>query len=323
MHIRVVAAAMIAAWTMVSGAMAQSAGEFPQRQVKVIVPFTPGGSPDLVARAVAQKLQDYWNVPVVVENRSGAGGAIGTDAVAKSPPDGYTILAAPNNTLIFNPLLSDAPYDPVKDFAPVSMGISVPNIMVASPDLQANSIAELIALAKSKPGELSYGTGGPGSPQDLSMRLFLKMTGVDITPINYRGTTQVLPDLMTNRVHLLIAPSAALLTLIEEKKIKLMAGTGTQRYASMPQTPAIAETVPGYSVDIWTGFVMPAGTPDDIIKKANAAVVRALAEPDVRQTLTKQGMEPYPTTPEQMRDIIKADLARWGGIIDASMKQKK
>jgi tripartite-type tricarboxylate transporter receptor subunit TctC len=199
----------------------------------------------------------------------------------------------------------------------------VPNILVASNDLPANTVAELIALAKAKPGTLSYGTGGPGSPQDLSMRLFLKMAGLDILQIHYRGTSQVLPDLISNRVQLLIAPSAALLTLIEEKKLKLLGGTGAQRYATMPQTPAIAETVPGYTVDIWTGFVMPAATPDAIVKKANEAIVRALADPEVRQTLSRQGMDAYSTTPEKMREIIRDDLARWSGVIDASMKQKK
>ncbi len=294
---------------------------FPNKPIRIIVPFTPGGSPDVAARTIGQKLSEMWGQPVVVENRPGAGGAIAAQYVAKSPADGYTWLVAPNNVLVFAPLLGPVPYDPVKDFAPLALAISVQNLLVVNSAVPAKNVAELIALAKSKPGGMTYASSGSGSPQNFSLELFKSMTGTSIQHVPYKGAQAALPDVLAGRVDMFLSQANSLLPQIEAGKLRLLAGTGEKRYGSMPAVPTIAETVPGYSVDIWSGFVAPAGTPRDVVAKASADIAKVLAMKDVQETFSKQGIEVRPSTAEEMSAVIKADLVRWGKIVkDANIK---
>jgi tripartite-type tricarboxylate transporter receptor subunit TctC len=302
-------------------ATAQTAQAFPNKPIRIIVPFTPGGSPDLLARTVGQKLQTMWGQPVVVENHPGAGGAIAAQLVARAPADGYTWLVAPNSVLVFGPLLQKLSYDPVKSFAPVGLAISVQNLLVVHPSVPAKDVKELVALAKAKPGRLTYASSGAGSPQHFSMELLKSMTSTDIVHVPYKGAQATIPDVLGGLVGVFLGQSNSLLPHIEAGKLKLLAGTGTIRYSTLPNVPTIGETVPGYSVDIWSGFVMPANTPKEIITKANNAIQFVLAMPEVRAGMSKQGIEVQPSSPEQMAKVIQADLARWGKVVkEANIK---
>lgn len=306
-----------------AGAIAASpaAVDFPTKPIKIVVPFPPGGSPDLLARTIGQKLQDVWGQPIIVENTAGAGGAIGAAAVARAPADGYTWLLAPNSVLIFAPLLQRQSYDPMKSFAPVGLAISVQNLLVVHPSLHLKSVQELLTYAKANPGKLSYASGGMGSPQNLSVELLKKMAGVDMVHVPYKGAQTALLDVLSGLSPVFISQANSLLPYVESGKLTLLGGTGEGRYASLPNVPSVGETVPGYAVDIWSGIVMPANTPKEIIEKSSAAIKKVLEMPDVRAIFAKQGIEVHPSSPEHMADVIKADLGRWGKIIkDANIK---
>ncbi|VTU30888.1 Argininosuccinate lyase [Variovorax sp. SRS16] len=294
---------------------------YPNKPLKIVVPFTPGGSPDVLARTVAQKLQQLWGQAVIVENQPGAGGAIAAKAVARAPADGYTWLVAPNSVLVFAPLLGAVPYDPVKDFAPIGLAISVENLLVVHPAVPARNVKELLTLAKARPGQLTYASGGPGSPQNFSMELLKSMSGTSIQHVPYKGAQAALPDLLAGRVDVFIGQANTLLPHIESGHLRLLAGTDAKRYASLLQVPTVGEALPGFSVDIWSGFVAPAGTPADVIRKANADLVRVLAMPDVKAVLARQGIEVRSSTPAEMAAAIDADLVRWARVVkDANIK---
>jgi tripartite-type tricarboxylate transporter receptor subunit TctC len=317
--LRAFAFAALALWSLVPGLAA--AQPYPSKPIKIVVPFTPGGSPDVLARTVAQKLQDMWGQPVIVENQPGAGGAIAAKAVAHAPADGYTWLVAPNSVLVFAPLLSPVQYDPIKDFAPIGLAISVQNLLVVHPSLPAKNVQELLALAKVRPGQLTYASGGPGSPQNFSLELLKSMSGTSIQHVPYRGAQAALPDLLAARVDMFLGQANTLLPYIEAGRLRLLAGTGAKRYASLPQVPTVGEALPGFSVDIWSGFVAPANTPAEVIRKANADIVRVLAMPDVQAVLAKQGIDVRSSTPSEMAAVIKADLARWARVVkEANIK---
>lgn len=304
-----------------SQAAAQTAQTFPNKPIRIIVPFTPGGSPDLLARTVGQKLQTMWGQPVVIENHPGAGGAIAAQMVARAPADGYTWMVAPNSVLVFAPLLQKLPYDPVKSFAPVGLAISVQNLLVVHPSVPVKDVKELLALAKAKPGHLTYASSGAGSPQNFSMELLKSMTSTDIVHVPYKGAQAAMPDVLGGLVNVFLSQSNSLLPHVDAGKVKLLAGTGTKRYSALPNVPTIGETVPGYSVDIWSGFVMPANTPKDVVAKANNAIRFVLAMPEVQAGMSKQGIEVQTSSPEQMAKVLQADLARWGKVVkEANIK---
>jgi tripartite-type tricarboxylate transporter receptor subunit TctC len=218
-------------------------------------------------------------------------------------------------------LLGAVPYDPVKDFAPIGLAISVQNLLVVRPTLQAKDVKELLALAKARPGQLTYASGGPGSPQNFSLELLKSMSGTSIQHVPYKGAQAALPDLLAGRVDIFLGQANALLPHIESGRLRLLAGTGAKRYASLAQVPTVGEALPGYSVDIWSGFVAPAKTPADVIRKANADLMRVLAMPDVRAVLAGQGIEVRSSTPEAMATVIESDLASWGRVVkEANIK---
>ncbi len=294
---------------------------YPARPVKFVVPITPGGSNDVVARLIAQKLTEAWSKPVIVENRPGAGMNLGADAVAKSAPDGYTWLLGANNIFVTNPHVGKMPFDVFKDFAPVTTVAAVPFVLVVHPSVPANNLAELVEYAKKNPGKLNYASSGNGSPQHLAAEMLAHVAGLKMQHVPYKGAIPAITDLLGGRIEVFIGAVNSLLPHIKDGKVRLLAGAGSKRFTAFPDLPAIAETVPGVAVDIWLGVFMPAATPKDIVTKVNGDIAKILGAADVKATLAAQGIEPATSTPDALTATIRDDYARWGKVIrDANIK---
>ena len=305
---------------MVLPAQAQSTA-YPARPVKFIVPITPGGSNDVVARVIAQKLTEQWGQAVTVDNRPGAGMNLGADLVAKSAPDGYTWLLGANNIFVTNPHVGKTPFDVFKDFTPISQVALVPFVLVVHPSVPAKNVAELVAYAKANPDKLNYGSSGNGSPQQLASEMLNHAAGIQMQHVPYKGAVPAITDLLGGRIQVFIGAVNSLLPHIKEGKLRLIAGAGGKRFAAFPDVPAIAETVPGVALDVWLGVFMPAGVPKDMVAKVNADIARVLQLPDVKANLSGQGIEPAPSSPEALAATIKDDYARWGKVIrEANIK---
>jgi tripartite-type tricarboxylate transporter receptor subunit TctC len=288
---------------------------FPDRPIRLIVPLPPGGSPDTIARALAQGLQSVWNQPVVVENRLGGSQNIGADAVAKSPPDGYTWLIAPDNVFSVNPYLGKQSFDPLVDLAPVTQVARIQFLLVVNPSVPAHSVQELIALAKAKPGELNFGSSGNGSPQHLGATMLQVLTGIKMNHVPYKGAAPAIADLLPGRIQVWIGAANSLLPHVKEGKLRLLASTAPQRFASLADVPTIGETVPGYALDPWLGLFVPAKTPPEIIAKVNAEVVKLLGAPELKAKLGPQGIELITNSPAEFAQFIREDNAKWGKIV--------
>jgi tripartite-type tricarboxylate transporter receptor subunit TctC len=303
--------------TAPAGLMALHAQPYPSKPIRLIVPFTPGGSNDVVARVVGQKLSEAWKQPVVVENKPGAGGNIGAEAAARSAPDGYTFLIAANNVLAINPSLYDkVPFDPLKDFAPVTLLGTLPILLVVNPAVPPKSVQELIAFGKSSSDGLTYASGGSGTPQHLSAELFKSMTGVKMVHIPYKGNAPAMTDVLSGQVQMLLSPVNSVLPHVKTGRLRALGVASTSRLPYLPEVPTIAEAgVPGYRSDIWLALVAPAGTPKDIIEKMQREVASVLAQADVKEKLAAQGIEPATSSPEEVTELIKDDLARWAKVI--------
>ena len=302
-------------------ASAAAAQSFPSKPVRFIVPITPGGSNDVVARAIAQKLTETWGQPVVVENRPGAGMNLGAEAVAKSPADGYTWLLGANNLFAFNPHMGKLPFDVFKDFAPVTLVATVPFVMVVHPAVPAKNVAEFLAYAKANPGKLNYGSSGNGSPQQLAAELLARTGGLSLQHVPYKGAVPAITDLLGGRIELFIGAINSLMPHVKDNKLRLLAGAGAKRFAALPDLPAISETVPGVALDVWLGVFMPGATPRDIVVKVNGDIARVLNSPEVRSSLAAQGIETLTSTPEALAQTIRDDHARWGRVItEANIK---
>ena len=289
---------------------------FPERPVRIIVPLTPGGSPDTIARAIAQGLQGVWPHPVVVENRPGGSQNIGADLVAKSPPDGYTWLLAPDNVFSVNPYLTKPPFDPLSDFTAVTQVARIAFLLVVPQSVPVNSVKELVAYAKSHPGELNHGSSGNGSPQHLGAVMFQQLTGTKLNHVPYKGAAPAVTDLLPGRIQVWIGAANTLLPHIKDGKLKLLGSTAPQRFASLGDTPTIAEAgVPGYALDPWLGLFMPAKVPQDIVQRVHAEVVKILGGADLKARLGAQGIELVTNTPADFARFIREDNAKWGKII--------
>jgi tripartite-type tricarboxylate transporter receptor subunit TctC len=309
------------AFGLVLAAGLAGAQNYPTKPVRFIVPITPGGSNDVVARAIAQKLGETWGQPVLVENRPGAGMNLGAEAVAKSPADGYTWLLGANNIFAFNPHMGRVPFDVFKDFTPVTQVANVPFVMVVHPAVPAKTVAEFIAHAKANPGKLNYASSGNGSPQQLAAEMLSRLAGLSMQHVPYKGAVPAITDLLGGRIEVFIGAVNSLLPHVKEGKLRLLAGAGAKRFAAFPELPAIAETVPGFALDVWLGVFMPGNAPRDIVAKVNADIARALNAPDVRASLAAQGIEAATSTPEALATTIRDDHARWGKVIaDANIK---
>jgi tripartite-type tricarboxylate transporter receptor subunit TctC len=299
---------------------AEPAAAYPSKPVRLVVPFTPGGSTDILARAVGQKLSEAWGQPVVIDNRPGAGGIIGMEAVARAAPDGYTLVMGHVGTLAANPALyRTLPYDPVKDFAPVTLIARVPNVLVVGPAVPSRSVAELIALAKAKPGKLDYGSGGNGSAAHLATEYFKLKAGVDLQHIPYKGTAPALQDLLGGQIALMITGLPPVLPHVKAGKLRILGVASAQRQRLFPDIPTIAESgVPGYEATQWYGILAPAATPKDVVAKLNREFVKALKDPAVAEKLALEGADPVGDTPEQFAAFIASEIDLWGKVIRAT-----
>jgi tripartite-type tricarboxylate transporter receptor subunit TctC len=312
---RYAAAAMLA---LASSAFAQE--PYPSRPVKLVVPFTPGTGIDILARTLGQKLDDDWKVGVVVENRAGASGNIGTEAVAKSPPDGYTLLTTAQTMVVNRALFASLPYDPVKDFAPIAPLAIGSLALVVHPSLNVKTVAELVALAKANPGKLNYASPGNGTPHHLAMELFKSKAGLEIVHVPYKGTAQAVQDLLGGQVGLMFLPVHVALPQADAGKLVMLAAGGTARSNAAPNVPSLAEAagIRDIDTDIWYGLYAPARTPQTVIDKVNADVNRLLKQPDIAETLAKQGLQATGGTPAQLADLTKSDLDRWSAVVQAA-----
>ena len=303
-----------------SAAHAQApAANYPTKQIRVIVPFPAGGPTDAIARAIGQKLNETWGQAVIVDNRPGAGGNIGTELAAKSPPDGYTLFIGTVANAINQSLFARLPFDFVRDFAPVTQNYVTGLILAVHPSLPVSSVRELIALAKARPGELSYSSSGVGGTPHLSGELFNSMAGVKMVHVPYKGSAPAMADLLGGHVQLTFDNMLSVLPQVKAGKLRGLAVTLTARSPLAPELPTIAESgLTGFEVKSWNGVVVPTGTPKEIIARLNTEIVRILRQPELREKFLVQGVELVPTTPEEFGAFIKQDIAKWAKVIQLS-----
>ena len=297
-------------------ALAQS---YPARPVRIVVPFPPGGATDVMARVVAQKLNESWPQQAVVENKPGASGTLGSDLVAKSAPDGYTLLLQGTQHSINLSLYKQLPYDTLRDFAPVAYIAAAPFLLVVHPSVPANSVAELIAYIKARPGGANYGSSGVGGAAHLAGEIFKTSAGVQLTHIPYKGAAPAMADLLGGQVPMVFDPIPTSLTQVRSGRIKALAITSARRSALMPELPTVAESgLPGFDVAAWFGLYAPAATPKDIVAKLNADVNRVLQLPEVKEKFAALGAESLPMTPDQFALHLRAEIARFARAIRES-----
>ncbi len=289
---------------------------YPAKPVRLIVPWAAGGTTDILGRILGQKMAEKWGQPVLVENRGGAAGNIGTEAVVRAPADGYALLLGTMSTHAMNQFLyGGMTFDPVKDVAPISLVANVATVLVVHPSLPVNSVNDLVALARSKPGQLNFASGGVASFNQLCAEL-LKMTAkIDIVHVPYKGGGPAVADLVGGKVDLLFTGAPVTMSHIKAGRLKLLAVTDTRRSAALPDTPTIGESLPGFEFNNWYGLLAPAGTPRPIVEFLNAEVHRVLALPDVREKFSGLGADPTPSTPEAFRAAMASDAEKWGKVI--------
>ena len=302
------------------GAPAVAADGYPAKAIRMVVPFPPGGTTDILARVAGQKITAATGQQVIIDNRAGAGGNIGTELVAKAAPDGYTLLADPGSTLTINPsLFSKLPFDTLKDFSPVTIIAAVPNLLVVHPSLPVKNVKELIALAKARPGQLNYASTGAGQSTHLSMELFKVTAGVDMTHIPYKGSSPALTDLLAGQVPLMFDNMPSSLPHVKANKLRALAVSTLKRSPALPSLATVAESgLPGFEVSVWFGVLAPAGTPRDVVARLNAIIVKALANPDTRERLAGQGAEPIGNTPEEFTAQMQRDLVKWAKVVKSA-----
>lgn len=290
---------------------------FPSKPIRLIIPAAPGGGTDILGRIVAKKLSENIGQPVIVDNRAGGSGFIATEQAARMPPDGYTVLIAPIATFGLAPnIYKSLPFDPVRDFAPITSGVVVTNVLVVHPSLPVKTASEFLALAKSKPKALNYGTSGYGSAAHLASELFALKGGVEFVHVPYKGGGPAVADLVAGHIQFSFATAPSALALIKGGKLKALAVTTPKRFSGLPDVPTVSEAVfPGFEASNWYSFVAPANTPGDIVAKLNHELHRAMATPDVLHALLAQGMEPTPNTPEEALAYIKSEIAKWAEVV--------
>jgi tripartite-type tricarboxylate transporter receptor subunit TctC len=314
---RSISLALAFAWLLLGQALAQNA--WPAKPIRLIVGFAAGGSTDVTARIIAQALSDRLGQPVVVENRGGAGGNIGADAVAKADPDGYTLLMATSSTFAANPnLYKTLPFDVQRDFAPITVTAFIPNLLVVNPSVPANNVADFIAYLKANPDKLNYASAGNGTSQHLSGELFNSLAGVRMTHVAYRGGAPAVSDLLGGQVQVIFAPLVEVIQQVRAEKLKALGITTAKRSPLLPEVPTILESLPGYEVALWNGLLAPAKTPPEIIDRVNRATIEALRSPEVKAKLAEQGSEPVGNTPAEFKAFIESELAKWRRLVEIS-----
>jgi tripartite-type tricarboxylate transporter receptor subunit TctC len=312
-----VVAALLLAPAQAASQGADSSTAFPSRPIRLIVPFPPSGSTDLLARVLGQKLADGLAQPVVIDNRPGAGGAIGAEAAARSAPDGYTLMMGHLGTLAVNPAIyKNLPYDPVKSFAPVSLMAIVPSVLVVNPQVPAASAAELIAYARAHPGKLAYGSAGNGSTSHLTTEYFKLVTGIDVLHVPYKGIGPMLTDLVSGQLSMGLNGAPAVMPHLASGRLRALAVSSLTRLQALPQVPTLDEAgVKGFDASGWYGIVAPAGTPPGVVARLNAEIHRSLQTADLRARLDKEGALPAAGTPEEFAAFIQAEIARWDAVL--------
>jgi tripartite-type tricarboxylate transporter receptor subunit TctC len=294
--------------------------DFPTRAVKLIVGFASGTGVDVGARALSSKLSKNWNQPVVVENVPGASGNIAGNRVARADPDGYSLLLAANSGVVINPLLyRSMPFDPLKDLVPISIAFSYPNVLVAHKDVGATNVAELVAIARARPGRVICGSAGIGTTPHLSCEALKTMAGIDILHLPYSGATNLLPDLVAGGVHIMFGAPTISLTYARDGRVKALAVSSARRFPGAPDIPTLAESgFPEFDVTVWWGLMAPAGTPEGILEKLNQDIVSALASPELKQQFDGIGLEAVASSREDFAATIRAELPKWGKIVEAA-----
>ncbi len=308
---------LLALAAFAAGSATAQPAVYPTKPIRLVVPFTPGGSTDILARAIGQELAKAWGQSVIVDNVPGAGGAIGADKVAKAAPDGYTLLMGHIGTLAVNPsLYPKLPYNPVKDFSPVAWVARVPNVLVVHPAVPAKNVQELVALAKAKPGQLNYGSGGNGSAANLATEYFKLQTGVAIVHIPYKGTAPAVTDLIGGQIQVLFTGAPAVIGHIKSGQLRALAVSSPKRLDALPELPTVAESgYKDFEADQWYGVVAPAGTPREVVNKLNAQINLALNTPELKARLASEGAVATPGMPEAYGALIVREIARWKPVI--------
>ena len=315
---RFAAAALgIAATLVAAGALAQG---YPTKPVRIVAPFAPGSTIDIIGRLIAPKLSEALGQPVLVENRPGAGGMVGLDAVAKAPPDGHVTAIGALGPLAMNPALyPKTPFDPVRDFAPVTLLATGPVVIAVHPSVPARNVKELVELARRNPGKLNFGSPGVGTSPHLTGELVKMLTKTDIVHVPYKGNAEALTDLISGRVSIVYTGVPPVVPLAKAGRVRLIATTGRARIAGLPDVPTIAEAgLPGAQVLIWYGIVAPAATPRDVVARLNREIVRLMQSPEMKERFAQQGIDPETSTPEQFGKLVAEEYARWTKVIRAS-----
>lgn len=313
---------VIAAAALAFAASQAAAQGYPERQVRLLVPFPAASATDVLARTIGQKLSEKWHQPVVIDNRPGAGGNLGTELAAKAPADGYTILMGTVANAISTTLYKKLSYNFVKDFDPVTLVATTPLVLVANPKFPGSSVKDVIAYAKSKPGELNFGSGGTGTSNHLAGEMLKSMTGINMVHVPYKGTPAAYTDLLSGQVALMFDNIVAVTPHIKAGSLKPIAVTSAKRVPSLPEVPTVAESgLPDFDAVSWIGALVPAGTPKHIVAKINADMVAVLNMPDVKEKLAASGAELKPTTPEQLAEHIRTEIDKWGKAVKASGAQ--
>ena len=296
---------------------AAAAAGYPERPVRLIVPSAPGGGTDTSARIIAPKLSEYLGQPVIIDNRAGAGAIIGAELAARAPPDGYTLLMGISTYAINPAMVRKIPFDFARDFAPISLGVTLPNVLVSHPSLPVKTVRELIAFAKARPGQLQFASAGVGTNPHLAMELFLSMTGLKMIHVPYKGVGPALVDVMAGHVPIMTGNMLSAYPQIRSGRVRAYGVTSARRASGAPEIPTIAEAgVPGYEAVQWYGLLAPAGTARDIIIKLHAAMVRALHDPDISRRFISDGAEPSPSaSPEEFAALIRAELIKWAKVV--------
>jgi tripartite-type tricarboxylate transporter receptor subunit TctC len=302
---------------LLAGLSAAAQAQYPSRPLRLVVPFPPGGSTDILARALAQKMSEGLAQPVVIDNRPGAGGSIGAEAAAKSAPDGYTLMMGHLGTLAANAAIyKKLPYDPVKSFAPVSLMAIVPSVLVVNNALPVTSAAGLIAYAKQNPGKLAYGSAGNGSTSHLTTEYFKLVTGIDVLHVPYKGVGPMLTDLVSGQISMGLNGAPAVMPHVNSGRLRALAVSSLTRLPSLPDIPTLDEAgVKGFEANGWYGIVAPAGTPREVVMRLNGEIRRDLDTPELRQRLDAEGAIPAPGTPEAFAVFIASEIARWGSVL--------
>jgi tripartite-type tricarboxylate transporter receptor subunit TctC len=316
---RQIAALLVLTGIFTSGAFAASADDYPARPVKIIVPFGAGGPTDVYARAIGEELRKSLHQPFVMENRPGAGTTIGTEAVAKSAPDGYTLLMVSGTQTVNETLYSHKQYQLMRDLVPIAPLIDTDLVLVAHPSVPAKNLSELLALARAKPGTINYGSSGPGSNYHMAGELLKNLTGIDIVHVPYKGSTGARNDILSGQVQILFDSVPTMAPMIKAGLVRALGTTGKTRSSTLPDVPTIEEAgVPGFNATLWVGFMAPAATPQPIVDKLNREITKILARPDIKEAWEKTGATPIVMTQPEFKAFMDAQVAKWANVIKAN-----